>query len=730
MSDLFAWFQNYLNLSKLTAVSVPGMIVAFALILVLGPIPCPQNTKSCPFCSGNLKPPAAPASSIRGYDIAATPYKITVTANNNFSANDEVTIAGASPQSGLNGTWKVVSATSKTITINKTLTGKTTETGAISQGQFVARITGATGATLNIDDTLSAGDLVTIQGLSAQPALNTTWRADSASAGSVTIATPNISGSATGSGVISNGTIAAEITHYTAKDGMTTLFFDSGFKVNSAATVSGATTNLELNGTWSIAAIGTGSATIKATPLATGTHSETGTVQLTKGGKTTADTVVVSTEKWLPSVVVPRLESYAHPPPGSSGEQDEKNLESAVATIQAQCGSLPLYIVAASRPEPSAKTGSAGSPPSTGGSANGTSGKKESPQYSDEQAVPYQPLLSDSYNCYGEFAALDGWLQARIAERQSLNTQEATDISSLSTSLASAQASGDRLVVRDLASQVELRKSALQRDLTAAKWLTQTETYIASLEAQVKTIQAQLQSQITATTTTPTPSAAGAVFQTIQQNIILFLLFSLIIGQILDPIQRGLMSFTGPRRSVFTIFNLTYGPEGHGEFRFGDRRLPPWTETGTNEPRPRPNVLYTALQSAADRRYLKDMNVYSENYAIGAGFITQNEYRVIHDDFYGQSQITSGLILPFLIFSLCLGIRYICCSAAATDGANATRFICFELISMIIGVFAGVPFGRVVKTGKRRDDHNLIIDSLSDDGSNELQGLFVLEPVS
>ena len=50
MADLFTWFTSYLNLAKLTAVTVPGMVVAFALILVLGPIPCRDN-KSCPFCA-------------------------------------------------------------------------------------------------------------------------------------------------------------------------------------------------------------------------------------------------------------------------------------------------------------------------------------------------------------------------------------------------------------------------------------------------------------------------------------------------------------------------------------------------------------------------------------------------------------------------------------------------------------------------------------------------------
>jgi len=474
MSDLFAWFQNYLNLSKLTAISVPGMIVAFALILILGPIPCPNNAKSCPFCSANLKPSAS--------------------------------VPPANP---------------------------------------------------------------------AQPI-----------------------------------------------------------------------------------------------PV--------------------SDTVIVSKAKWLPSILVPRVE-IPHPAPGSAAEQDEKSLAAAVAQIKAACEALPMYVVANSRSAP-AKT-----PGGNGSSAQPT---KSGPQYSDEETVPYQAVLSESYTCAGQLTALDQWLQARIAQRQSLTTQEAADLQSFSTSLASAQGSGDRLVARDLSAQVAEKKSELQGDQVAAKWLTQADSYVQGLETQVKTLESQLQSQMTPIGTTANTSTAGTVFDTIQQNIIMFLLFSLILGQILDPIQRGLMSFTGPRRWIFKVFNVTYGLHGRGEFRYGDRRLPPWTREPSYLPKAAADL--PIQHSAADLRYLKDMNVYNENYAVASGFLTQSEYRTIHDEFYSQSQITSGLILPFFIFSFCLGIRYICCSAAAADGKHAAVFLCCELLAMGVGLVAGVPLARLVNTGIRR----------------------------
>ena len=72
MSDLFGWFQSYLNLAKDHCGHRAGMVIAFALILVLGPIPCRDNTKSCPYCSATLKP-AADASKNQGNSPALLP---------------------------------------------------------------------------------------------------------------------------------------------------------------------------------------------------------------------------------------------------------------------------------------------------------------------------------------------------------------------------------------------------------------------------------------------------------------------------------------------------------------------------------------------------------------------------------------------------------------------------------------------------------------------------------
>jgi hypothetical protein len=690
MSDLFAWFQNYLNLSKLTAVSVPGMIVAFALILVLGPIPCPQNTKSCPFCSANLKPPSISTANITAYSVSGT--TVTISAENDFAKGDQVIITGATTRPELNRTWQIDSAGPTSfalVAITDNDKQATTATNGTITSKIAAYSISNNEVTVTVANGFAKEDEVTIAGSTVQSQLNGKWKLDTVNPTTLTMTTPKLkAGNGTESGTVSNGTFEAKVKQYsTAANGTTTITIDDSFAPGENVTVANAKSQPQLNGKWQIDTSNATGFTIKAPMLTAGKGQETGTAVLVSSGsaRTTKDTVIVSGQNWLTpgsdgEAVVPRLQSFPNAIP-----------QPAIDKIQTSCANLPLYIVANSRPAPSNKDKNAGSSSQSGSSDSDASKSKQgTPQYADEQAVPYQPLWAGSNACYANLAALDGWLQARIAERQSLTTQETSDLSALSTSLASAQASGERLVERDLAGKVQQKKDDLKSDQTASKWLTQAEAYVASLETQVKTMQSQLQAQMTTAATTPTASTAGAVFLTIQQNIIMFLLFSLIIGQILDPIQRGLVSFSSPRRSAFETFNRVYGRKGDGEMRFGDRRLPPWTVVGTYAPKTSASL--PIRRSSADIEYLKNMNVYDENYAIGAGFITQNEYKTIHDEYYGQSQITSGLILPVAVFSLCLGIRFICCSSASSDVAHATWLI----VTILLTMYAGIVFGAFI----------------------------------
>ena len=779
MSNLFGWLQNYLNLAKITAVSVPGMIVAFALILVLGPIPCPKDTKACPFCSANLKAPEEPTTSsatITGARIASTStsdkdhtYSISILAAGTFKAGDRVFITGATVQPGLNGTWSV-SATgapsaapsdapkeTKSVSIQKCFVDSSnadigkdakssdsaggtasttptnpetppasdstakkklclpnvehlngTEVGWVTSNTDSRRnpvhakithydINGST-AKVTIEDHFVEGDTATISGATLAPQLNGQWPIQKVAASgndtklTIKIGKLNVSSGAV-NGAIIDGPVSAKITSVATSGDTVILTTNPGFNTNDLITIDGAVSQPDFNGKWQIASAESLTLTI-VTAIREVNGYETGTVTTSAGKSAAKDTVIVSTQKWLSGgdngqAIVPRIQSFVSQAESATASmRDQPDLNSAINAIGNDCANLPLYISANSRPSPG------GGPSSSGGSGNGAgSGKQSAPQYEDEMPADFQTLWSGSNACYADLVALDNWLQSRNAEHQSVATQESSDLSTLSTSLAAAQASGDRLVAADLAAKVQKKREELQNDQSSAKWITQADSYVQSLEGQVKTMQTQLQSQITASST-PTPSAAGAVFQTIQQNILMFLLFSLIIGQILDPIQRGLISFSGPRRDYFEVFNRAYGLTGHGEMRYGDRRLPPWTHPKSYTPNlsAEPEELF----SKADHEFRRDMNIYNENYAVGAGLITQNEYRVIRDEYFGQSQITSGLILPLLILSACMGIRFICCSAAAKNVNLAPFFIIVIAFAICSGIALGKPLARLM----------------------------------
>jgi hypothetical protein len=84
------------------------------------------------------------------------------------------------------------------------------------------------------------------------------------------------------------------------------------------------------------------------------------------------------------------------------------------------------------------------------------------------------------------------------------------------------------------------------------------------------------------------------------------------------------------------------------------------------------------------------MNIYDQNYAIGAGFITQSEFDGIYNEFFTQCQITTGLILPLFILSVCIGIRRICCAPASPAGPGSWILLGGVFGAIYIGALSGV----------------------------------------
>jgi hypothetical protein len=257
-------------------------------------------------------------------------------------------------------------------------------------------------------------------------------------------------------------------------------------------------------------------------------------------------------------------------------------------------------------------------------------------------------------------------------------TQADQDLATLSSDLITAENAGQTSLVASLQGAIKKK-----RDYIA--WAQKKQAEVGNVQTAEATLEGRVTPLIAVTIAAPTPvtpaspSTVQDVMQTIQDNLIRFLILSLVIGQILDPLQRGAVSFFGPRRDFFIAFNEVYGRNGDGEIRYGDRRLWPWALRNG-----RPN---DDANTAAGRAYSKDKNIYDKNYAIGVGYISQSDAQQIENDWFTQSQLTSGLVIPMVILSLSLGVRAVCCSMNASSNWFWPSVVI--LFSMPLGIIIG-----------------------------------------
>jgi hypothetical protein len=309
--------------------------------------------------------------------------------------------------------------------------------------------------------------------------------------------------------------------------------------------------------------------------------------------------------------------------------------------------------------------------------------------------------------CNARLQVANASLQQNNGALQAFITQAGGDLTGLSTNLASAQNAGEVLVAESLE-----RRIGDKRRLLA--WAQGKQTAIKNCTNALAALQGRVTTMVQLGTTAPTDASKSTspvqdVLAAIQDNLIKFLVLSLIIGQILDPLQRGVVSFFGPRRKFFEAFNLVYGQAGDGEFRYGDRRLLPWIRRdGTILPDPRAeatlNIDANAAElraNAAARAFVKDRNVYDRNYAVGAGYISESDAKMIEDNFYTQSQITSGLIFPMVLLSICLGIREVCCTAALSKDYFTSSVVIFLVLPFAV-ILSGLItlIGLMLSSGK------------------------------
>jgi hypothetical protein len=307
-------------------------------------------------------------------------------------------------------------------------------------------------------------------------------------------------------------------------------------------------------------------------------------------------------------------------------------------------------------------------------------------QQSQSSSKPMQIALNA---CNSQVQLINAALLQDSANLDKFISQGFTDLQALSTALVAAQQNGDTLVGKSISSNIHDKRNFLS-------WAQQEQAIIKNISTSLAALQSRITTMLNVVIGPPPDAKPGTnvatdVFQTIQENLLKFLLFSLILGQILDPIQRGAVSFFGPRRNFFSAFNKVYGQRGDGEFRYGDRRLEPWVSNdalGEIDKRQTDVMVAELRPNAAGKAFEKDRNIYDKNYAIGAGYVSQSEVKTIEDEYYAQSQITSGLILPMLILSVCIALRVICCSPNASANYSKNFFVAAAASSF--GIVLGI----------------------------------------
>jgi hypothetical protein len=637
MSDLFAWFQNYLNLSKLTAVTVPGMVVAFALILVLGPVPC-QDNKACPFCASTLKPIA---------DASAT-----------------VTGGGSSQTSGASADDK----SSKGNTSNKSPTTK-----ASGAKQTKIAFIEVKSASWGDDEKLTKKEGT------VESAIGDKNRA-------IENACKNVP----------QGAYAYTRRWFDGKSDPEFAVAETNDENQGKTFIPFSELNSYINSCKGQLDSATAILRKKNPPVTPPTQSSLAALNKSlddlQDAANAADPSTASTTwvhvlrgTWGEAGVTKAADSQFPSLDDLTGGPYTQVLEKI---DEQACSSIPRGIVPSSLIVLS-----------DDGSKKDVTDEVKKANKQAQDLVRVSALLKDLNSCNADLQIVIAGLARAQSSLSSIVTQNTTDLGTLSGNLLSNQQAGERLVASDLQDKVKHKTTSLVAAQQELKAMQNASAAVQSLQTSVQGMLNQLNNPTTSATKS---NAVEDVFQAIEQNLLKFLLFSLIVGQILDPLQRGAISFFGPRRSFFGAFNKVYGQWGDGEFRYGDRRLEPWVSNdaqGTIDSRadqgrdgsPPSEVAQALLRpNAAGRTFRVDRNIYDRNYAIGAGFITQNEAQIIEDDYFTQSQLTSGLMLPMLLLSVCLAIRFICCSASASQPDNRLMSVLLSSAAITFGVVLGV----------------------------------------
>jgi membrane protein implicated in regulation of membrane protease activity len=327
-----------------------------------------------------------------------------------------------------------------------------------------------------------------------------------------------------------------------------------------------------------------------------------------------------------------------------------KTLSSVANTPLTACSQLPEYIVSSSRLK---------------------SDKETVKNLGDLEAIDPGSLLEDFDRCNSALTAAQTELNIKEAAKSDVISTLRGNLTKLNAALADAKAALNSTLERSLAGKVETARNDLEGATRDDSDLKSAVTAVGKLIDQVSDSRKGILSD--ASTAIPAETPVKTTWQTAAQalggNVLIFLLVSMLVGQLIDPIQRAIVSQDPIRGLTFPFLNDLYREDQPtGSIRFGDQRY--------------------AITRKEDVKPLleREPNLLEPSYAIGRGLLTQAEYSSLQDKYYTQSQITTGLMLPSALLALVIYIRLLCCGIVkfGWGGVLWCALVTFSLLLLLL----------------------------------------------
>ena len=316
-----------------------------------------------------------------------------------------------------------------------------------------------------------------------------------------------------------------------------------------------------------------------------------------------------------------------------------------------------------------------------------TANKETSQNLGDLQVADARTLLQNLDACSVALNQALKNLKAKDKAIQPTITTLNASVTTLATKLESAEEASNGVLAASIRTYLDRDKKRLETaneedqhlsaDISRIGDTGTTGSLLNQISAMQTTIAGNV-GQAVPVEKKPDPPTWQVVATQIANNIWLFLVVSIFVGQILDPIQRSLVSAEPLRGFLFPFLNFLYSRAvPWGSLRSGDRHYP--TESPSD---------------VRDKDHSLDF--YEPNYAIGSGLITETEYVTLRDRFYSESQMTTGLILPILALGAVGLIRAACCGGI--PAWTLALLVAVDLLGFICLVVAAwqflEPFGQ------------------------------------